>query len=302
MHPSPKQMVGLTFRMVRQRLGAFVAGTLILSLVITAILVLTAAAFIAMIAPASQLFIPAGSPVERVLAFAPLGQFPGATLFLLFGPLILGLSGVYLKAYNTLLAVEPQRSTGSLLGRTFGLVLPFIALSFWIFLRAYLWVPMILGMVVGMVQAAGLPAEQSSVLTGMVALFNAGLALWFIPRLMFAPVVYLRDHVTIHQSIAVSLKRTQGKWGAIVSNLALSIVLNMVIGFILGFCAVLFFWQVPLAPHLSVLGLAIFFWMSLFLLVVGVVNIFIAVLGLSVTAQEEPQGPPVETPGVVGEA
>lgn len=91
--------------------------------------------------------------------------------------------------------------------RAFTLAFPFLGLCFWIWLRSYLWVPLL--MLIGAVFLA-------PVYAGILALAALALclilALIFIPRFICAPVYFIRQGKSITQSVQESWIVTKGTW------------------------------------------------------------------------------------------
>lgn len=111
-------------------------------------------------------------------------------------------------------------------------VFPLIGLGIWVFLRSFVWVPILL-----IIPFIALPP-----LLLILPLVAVGLALYFFPRLNLAFVYLVREEMGIRQSARAALDRSQGYWLKIVGNtivwaivaIVLVMVLQMLIGFILG--------------------------------------------------------------------
>lgn len=296
MQYSPSHILGLTFRYGARHSGKLIAGSVIFAAIVGVILVgMTIAAF-RVISMASQLFA-----APQVADTLPAGvAFPGMGLFMLFGPVLMGVVGFLSFGYFLALGLEGQRSVGGLFGRAFQLFFPLVAISFWTFLRSFLWVPFILQLFMSVLGATGMQ-DAIGPLMGAVGLLNLGLTLWFMPRLMFAPVLYVHEHLGIRESVEASYRRTQGKWGDIVLSLLLwmVVVILVAIGIVLLVAMLL---AVVMASELPLMAIVLILPLVLFLMVSGYATLFTVTLGLVVTATENPQGAPVGTPAVVGEA
>ena len=120
------------------------------------------------------------------------------------------------KTYFLVVAVEETEDPADAFIRACRVVFPLIGIHIWMFLRSFVWIPLVgpfIGLVIG-------------------------------PRLMLAPVVYLREGTGIVESVRISNERSRGYWWKIVGNgflagiaigivmfvawIVLSIVLSMV--------------------------------------------------------------------------
>lgn len=102
--------------------------------------------------------------------------------------LILILLTIVAKQYYLVVATYGMQDAAAAIKRTFGVIFPLIGISIWMFLRSFAWIP-----IVGIVTA-----------------------IVIVPRLIFAPLVYLREGGGIVDVTRASNARTRGYWGRIV--------------------------------------------------------------------------------------
>jgi hypothetical protein len=153
----------------------------------------------------------------------PSGFF-GGLILLSIAILILGL------AFNIgilILAVErfPRlRDTVKRIPSLFG---PYIAASLWIFIRSYIWIPFLVGVVALMLLGTNVPSEMLILPSIFIGFFAC--AFIFGPRVMFGQVIVVREKVSGLQSVKLSEQRSKGYWGKIVGNwLLLMIILGAI--------------------------------------------------------------------------
>ncbi len=169
-----------------------------------------------------------GSAVER-LVLNP------TTITLL---VLLALAGLYMaiatKTYLYLLALGERGSFASLFGRALGLVPGMVGVAIWMFIRSFVWIPVLLTLL-----AAMLPPLVLFIPLAVLAIF--ALALVFVPRLVFATMLYIRDRNGVMRSVEMSYESTRNYWGKIVGNGLLWLVCFAVtaklVGVVLGMLA-----------------------------------------------------------------
>lgn len=134
------------------------------------------------------------------------------TIILMF--LLTSLVKVLSLTYYQLLAIRKSNDAFSLLSDTAGVALPMLGLSIWIFLRSFLWIP---------------------ILGWFIAIFIG-------PRFALAPYLYLTQRKGVFAAASDSYVKTSGYWGTIVGNmfiaalvsflplLILAGILNMIVG------------------------------------------------------------------------
>lgn len=129
--------------------------------------------------------------VAQAMMFRVVRGFAPSIALLMLGYLVLMLLG---KAYFLVVAVEKTEDPADAFLRACRVVFPLIGIYIWTFLRSFVWIPVvgpIFGLVIG-------------------------------PRLMLAPVVYLREGTGIMESVSVSYQRSRGYWWKIVGNALLA--------------------------------------------------------------------------------
>ncbi|MEI8230893.1 MAG: hypothetical protein WCG83_07215 [Candidatus Peregrinibacteria bacterium] len=116
--------------------------------------------------------------------------FDAAKMFLWYYP-ILWLLTTLLTLPLLLLGISREQGMAAILERSFRTAASFIGMSLWITLRSFIWIPIL----------------------GWVA------AVYLGPRLCLAPVILLSEGKGIRESARESMRRTEGKWGTVVSGL-----------------------------------------------------------------------------------
>ncbi len=98
--------------------------------------------------------------------------------------------GMISHTYFLVLAVDKVGSIGALFKRAFKLFVPLFLLGIWVFLRSFLWVPIV----------------------------NIFTFIYYAPRFAFSGVIFVAEKRGIRESARESLVRTKGKWLKIVLN------------------------------------------------------------------------------------
>ncbi len=152
-----------------------------------------------------------GSAVERII-------FNPVVIAVLVLMVLVGIyMGIATKAYLYLLALGERGTFASLFLRALGLVPGMVGVTFWVFIRSFVWVPILFTLL-----AAMLPPLVLLVPLAVLAIFV--LALVFVPRLAFATMLYIRDRNGVMRSVEMSYQATRNYWGKIVGNGILWIV------------------------------------------------------------------------------
>ncbi len=143
--------------------------------------------------------------------------------------LVMLLLGVASNAFFLLLGLNPTQDAMAIARRVPGLFFPLLGVWIWIFLRSFLWIP-ILGII---------PA-----------------IIWG-PRFYLAPVLLVQEKMGILQSARESYSRTKGYWGKIVGNsivaglctMLASIVLSIAVGILAIMLPLLGSWVSTIAGY-----------------------------------------------------
>jgi hypothetical protein len=154
---------------------------------------------------------------------------PGLFLFPLLVIAALSILGIACTIGMLVLAVERAPRLRDTLKRIFPLFGRYIAVSFWMFIRSWMWVPMLLLLILPLL-AGGDPRA----LLPMFALIYLGILVCgfiFGPRVMFGQFIFLREPVSGLQSVKLSEQRTKGYWGKIVGNWLLCVLILGVVYF-----------------------------------------------------------------------
>ncbi len=141
------------------------------------------------------------------------------------------------------LAVQGQASAYEMALRVVSVIVPISAIWLWSLVRAFVWIPF-----VGFVTGA-----------------------YFLPRFLFAPVIFLKNGKGVFRSVTLSHTYTRGAWLRIVGTL-----------FSFGLMALAFVWVstlVAMAIGLFSFKLALFFWLLMSQLVIAFSMIFLAKMG-----------------------
>ncbi len=140
-------------------------------------------------------------------------------------------------AYFVLVAVEGKDLSGTL-ARMQKVTLPLLGVMIWSFLRSFAWIPIL----------------------GIIPAIILG------PRFVAAPLIHLTEGKGVMASVADSYTRTRGYWGKIIGNMIVAglcgviaiIVVNMVLGLILGVVPMLLLMTVQIVGQLYMAWLAVF--------------------------------------------
>jgi hypothetical protein len=139
-----------------------------------------------------------------------------AGILMLLSALVSGLAGLYLM----IVVVEGSSQPDVALRRLPGLIIPLFAVSIWVFIVSYMWVPVLpaVGLLLWDVLQSGSPTPTA--IASAFLLFCIGFVIAFIrmPRLMFAPIILILERKGVLESTRLSEQRTRGYWGKIVLN------------------------------------------------------------------------------------
>lgn len=143
--------------------------------------------------------------------------------------------------YVLIVLYDEHTGWKSTLRKALALILPFLWLSIWIFIRSFIWIPLaiLLGgpIILSLLGATGVVS---------ILLFFAVVAILFLffyhlPRLQFGQVLLIKEGKKARQCVEESFLRTQGYWGKIVGNQLLLGICIMVCFLGFSFASVLLF-------------------------------------------------------------
>lgn len=126
---------------------------------------------------------------------------------------------VFGHAYFLLLALSPTQDFMKILNGTPKLFFPLLGIWIWMFLRSFIWIP-ILGII---------PAVM------------------YGPRFMLAPVIMVKEKKKIMESVSLSYARTEGYWGKIVGNVIVAALCIMLAAIVVAIVAGIIGFIIPLA-------------------------------------------------------
>lgn len=111
---------------------------------------------------------------------------PGIGLSMIVGLLL----SVFASTYYAAVALYPTLTVDGAFKKSLGLVFPMVGLWIWVFLRSFMWIP-IVGVILGIILG---------------------------PRFALAPVLLIRDGKGVFDSAKESYAKTAGYWGKIFGN------------------------------------------------------------------------------------
>ncbi|HLD32602.1 MAG TPA: hypothetical protein VJB10_03375 [Candidatus Peribacteraceae bacterium] len=135
---------------------------------------------------------------EGTIPPAAAAAFVGSTFMFIIAMWVISVIGTY---YYLVVATGRYMKPGEALRQTINKIISLIALSIWIGVRSFAWVPFI-GVVFGIV---------------------------LMPRFVPAPVLLLRDGKGIFESASMSYARTSGYWGKILGNTIVAMLCGFVV-------------------------------------------------------------------------
>lgn len=114
--------------------------------------------------------------------------------------------------YFLLIAVYPEKTTGDLVSSMPKLILPFVGLWIWTFIRSFAWIPFI----------------------GVI------FAIVLMPRFVAAPLYLLEQKKGVMESVTLSMAATKFYWGKIIGNAIVFGLIAMLVSMVVGLVAGLF--------------------------------------------------------------
>ena len=109
-----------------------------------------------------------------------------------------------LASYYYFFVTLDSGSVQDVLRRTFENLFPLLGLSVWVFLRSFIWIPLV----------------------GIIIAIIIG------PRFVLSNVILIKEKRGITESVRESYKRTEGFWGKIVGNMIVASVIGWVVLFV----------------------------------------------------------------------
>jgi hypothetical protein len=183
-------------------------------------------------------FVGADGMMQRDILFSLLPDIGNIVGSVGWVSIVLSLLGVIAGMYYLIVAVSTSDDLNAVLNSVARNILPLLGVTLWAGVRSFVWIPFV----------------------------GPLIALFLMPRLVFAQYIYLKEHTGVFESVSRSWNGTRGQWLRIVGYLlgagllgfVALLVVTMVVGVVLSPFGALLLWVNNVIGQLVAAAIAVF--------------------------------------------